>query len=140
MFLDRRGDIAIAESFVPCHELTQYLTSVIDIYSSVEIDEQYWVTKREKEFLVATSINVLKGYTNPISPESLQIYKKYFNPTIKNNNISNYIDKLRKKKWLQYDAEKKEIKLTPILNSISIEKDRIDFRIRLDFDDGGQIN
>lgn len=136
MLLDRRGNIAIAESFVSCRELTQYLESVIDIYSSVEIDEQYWVTKREKEFLIATSINVLKGYTNPISPESLQIYKKYFSPTIKNNNISNYIDKLRKKKWLQYDAEKKEIKLSPILSTVSVEKDRIDFKIRLDFDGG----
>ena len=134
MYLEKSNTVTSAETFVDCKDFKTYLDNLIDLYSVVEVASQYVLTLRQRDFLSCTVIAVSSGYLDPISPHALQIYKKHFSSTIKKSDISSYIGKLRKKKWLQYNTEKRELKLPPILNDISPKEGTMDFRIRLVFD------
>jgi len=133
MQLSRSKNVAKAVSFKKIDSLAKYIRVIIDVYSSTEIKRDLWLTDREKEFCIATVIHVLHGHTNPICEESVQIYKKYFGYNTDKTKISDYIGRLRNKKWLTYNKKKKEIKLTPIFYGIDVEMDTITFNLMLGY-------
>lgn len=131
MHLDRKANTALAETFTQFNNVRDYIRIIVSIYAAADLDRSVWMTEREQDFFVCTASHVLMGIKDPISKEAVQIYKKHFHPTTKKNNISHYINKIRNKKWIKYDVEKREVELNPILNGVSIHEDRIDFKIRL---------
>lgn len=129
MDLFRQESRAIASSARLCRGVDTYIRIIIDIYSSSEIDRRFWLTDREKEFYIATIINILNGHLNPISEESIQIYKKYFNNNTDKSKISDYINRIRKKSWLKYNKRTKVVEVPPIFYGIDLNNDSIRFNL-----------
>lgn len=130
MYLSRSKNNAVARSYKYVNSLHGYLRLIVDIYQSSEIKFDFWLTKSEKEFYVATILAVLSGSSNPISDSSVQIYKKYFRRTINKSVISDYLNKCRKKGWLKYDTEERSVEIPAIFHGINIKDDTFDFNLR----------
>lgn len=107
-----------------------YIRKIIDIYSSVEIKRGWWLTEREKDFLVATIIMVNSEITNPISTQGVAIYEKYFNNKVTKKTINVYLTNLQGKKWLKYDVGGRYVKLPIIFYGIQ-ENDSFEFKINM---------
>lgn len=104
------------------------------------MDRDYWLTPRELDFYESMCFHVLHDILSPISEEAIQIYKKHFNPATTKKDISNYVARICKKKWANYDVESKVLTLNPIVAGINLREDRFDFRIRLLLENEGAID
>lgn len=134
MDLFRQESRAIASSARLCGSIDVYIRIIIDIYSSSEIARRFWLTDREKEFYIATIIHILNGHLNPISEESMQIYKKYFNKNTDKAKISDYINRIRKKSWLKYNKRTKVVEVPPIFHGIELDGDSIRFNLNFSYE------
>lgn len=108
----------------------EYIYKVIGVQSALGVSRQNRLTDREHVFLVATVVCVLNGHTNPISEDAIQIYKKVFQNKVNKKNISDYIGKISKKKWILYDKRKKTVKVAPLLEKLDLRKQ--DFTLKLE--------
>lgn len=133
MNLRRSKNKAVADSIKSIEDINLYIRLIIDIFSSTEINRNYWLTEREKEFYVSTVIHYINGYLSPIQEESIQIYKKYFNKKTNKAKISDYINRVRTKGWLKYNKKTKEIEIPQIFHGISSDGDSITFNLRFDY-------
>jgi len=130
MHLRRNNSRAVAESHQGFNDIGLYIRVIIDIYSASEVNREYWLTEREKEFYVATVVHITEGIDNPISDEAVQIYKKYFNPTTDKIKISDYLNRCRKKEWLKYDTGNRKVEIPQIFHNIDKNTDVMDFNLR----------
>jgi len=141
VYLKRKGGVAQAEATVYTKGIDPYVRYIVSVYSAIRIDRDFWLTRRELDFFVATVTHVYSGILNPISDEALQIYKNLFSKAIEKRQISTYLNILRKKQWLKYDPHKKIVYLPPLIQNISLKGDRVDFSIRILMDlDEKQVN
>lgn len=134
MEIRRKENKELADSVVNVNEIGLYLRFIIDIYSSTEIKRKFWLTEREKQFYIGTIIHILHGEHNPISEESLAIYKKYFNPQTNKVKISDYINRIRKKGWLRYNKKERYVTIPEIFDGISLDGDSITFNLRFTYE------
>lgn len=125
---------AIANSDKNANELGTYLRFIIDIYSSTEIKRELWLTEKEKQFYIGTIIHIINGDHNPISDESLAIYKKYFGSSTNKVKISDYINRVKKKGWLRYNKKERYVSIPPIFDGISLDGDFITFNLRFSYE------
>lgn len=136
MNLTRQKYKSVAVSSKNFKDLADFIRVIVDIYSSSEVNREYWLTEREKDFFVSTVIHVLNGIDNPISKEALQIYKNNFNPATKNHVISDYINKCRKKGWVKYEPTEKRVEIPPMFYEINVDKDVIEFNLSYEYRNG----
>lgn len=134
MDLSRRNNIAVGTTSYSCSQIERYLRVIIDIYSSSEIRRDLWLTEREKEFFISTIIHVIQGHVNPISDEAVQIYKKYFNPNTNKVKISDYINRIRKKGWIEYDKRKRVLLIPGLFEGITMDGDVMTFNLRFSYE------
>lgn len=135
MIHKRKNKEASCDVHKAIRRLDVYIGFIVDIYSATELDEDIWLTKTQKQFFIATAINVIRGNLNPVSPESIQIYKKYFKKSTTKGIIRDYINKISKKNWINYDKGRKVIDIPEIFKPINEKEDMIDFNIRLSYED-----
>ena len=110
-----------------------YIRFIVDLYSSMEIKREYWLTDREKDFFVATVIQVLSGCKSPIEDEAVQIYKKYFYVKTTKVKISDYLNRICKKNWAKYDKMTKTVTIPPIFEDINLVSDQMEFDVSFNF-------
>lgn len=131
MIINRKQNKAKAESFKRYTNLLVYIRKMLDIYSACEVASSYWLTDREKDFFVVTVINYLNGDVNPKSDESLQRYKKYFNPKTDKYRISDYLNKISNKNWIKYNKQNKTVDIPLIFKEINLDEDMTDIIVRV---------
>ncbi len=112
----------------------KFVRPIIEIYQFMVMPRNQWLTDKEKDFYVATVIHVVKGHLNPISPEAVQIYDKYFNSGTTKAVISDYLIRIRKKKWLKYDKFEKVVQIPVPFNLVKPEGDTITFNLSFNYE------
>jgi hypothetical protein len=130
MHLSRNKNKAVADSSKNFDQFDRYVRIIIDVYSSSEVNRDFWLTEREKEFYVSTIIHCSNGFLNPISEEAIQIYKKYFNQSTNKGKISDYINRIRKKGWIKYNKKNKRVDIPKIFHELGVEGDEMTFNLR----------
>ena len=134
MHLERKGDKSSVKNHESMKDIRVYLGRLIDLYSAASIKKDLWLTDTEKLFYIATLIHVNSGYLNPISGESVQIYKDYFSKNANKSTISDYINRLRTKRWIKYDKVTKIVEIPPFFKDLNLESGIFDFNIRLSYE------
>lgn len=134
MRLDRKGNKAVGDVHAPSKDIATYLSMLIDVFAATSLKRDNWLSKTEKDFYIATIVHLNSGYTNPISEESVQIYRQYFKESCDKIKISDYLNRLRTKKWLKYDKNTKIVEIPLIFMNIGLDKDVFDFNIRLSYE------
>lgn len=109
-----------------------YVEQIVDLLAAAspsDISRNDWLTDQERRFFVATVICLNENITNPLSEKAVQIYKKYFTNSIDKKAINNYIRRIQKKGWIDYDKDGRYIKVPEIFYGIVKEKDFFEFKI-----------
>lgn len=135
MHLTKKKNKLVAESFKNIIDISAYIRYIVNIYSASEIKRELWLTEREKDFFVATTIHILQGISNPISEDALQIYKKYFHPQNNNRKTSDYLNRLEKKKWVKYDSDEKTVQIPAIFDEMDLNENMVDFNLRFSYNE-----
>lgn len=130
MYLDRKGNKALVKAHVRFENLADYIGTLIDVYAAIRLKREFWLTDRERQFFIATVINVISGYINPICDESVQNYKDFFDSKINKSKIPDYINRVRSKHWLTYDKGTKKVEITSLLKGVDTSSDVFDFNLR----------
>ena len=133
MEITRNSNVCDGKSIKVTEDISKYLRLIIDIFSSLDIDRSMWLTEREKEFYISTVICIISGYKDPICDESVQIYKKYFNPKTNKGKISDYINRIRKKNWLKYNKITKVVEVPELFSKIDISGDNTTFNLEFKY-------
>lgn len=108
-----------------------YFIQIIDIVSAVTIKREDWLTDQEKRFLACIVLHYQDGVKYPYDKTAMQIYKKYFSQKNSKREIANYIYKLRKKNWIEY-----ENKILRIPETFFNEDNLLDLSISYKYDTG----
>lgn len=134
MNLTRSKERSLGEDSIEYKDLALYIRKIINVHSAFSVDRDYWLTEREKDFLVATVIHYGKGIFNPISQGAWQIYKKYFDSEVTKRRINTLITTCESKDWLTYDKEGKHVEPIAIFKGIDNEKHSFDFKLRISYE------
>lgn len=132
--LYRSEDTIHAESVKFMDYAPAFIRKVINLFSAAEIKRDLWLTEREKDFYVAMVIHVSQGIENPSSDEAIQIYKDYFTPEVNKRVISDYTNRISKKKWASYNRVKKKIEIPSLFLDMDLEKQHAEFKIELHYE------
>lgn len=134
MILSRKGNKASARSHLNFSNIESYLLFILNLYSSIEIQRDKWLTDKEKDFYICCIMIYLFSDKNPNSEESRQIYKNLFSNKVTVKEISLYITKIVKKGWLRYNKKTKQFDIPQIFKNVDNDNDTFDFNIRFSYE------
>lgn len=134
MYLERKHNKAVGRSHVVFKDIRRYIGMLIDVYAATSVKRENWLSKTERAFYIATIIHVNAGYTNPICDESVQIYKEFFNEKVTKVKISDYINRVRNRKWVKYEKDDKVVEIPEIFKNINLTSDIYDFNLRFSYE------
>lgn len=125
----RKGNKAFCESNREFDSDFHYYMKIVDIYSAIEVHPNYWLTDKEKMFFACTCLCVNMGECSIVSPDSMDIFRKYFRNNVKKPEIHRYFTTLKEKGWLNRDNKSNCVILPVLFEEIILSDDEMKFDI-----------
>jgi len=112
------------------NDFLEYIKAMILVFSAMGVKRVNWLTDRERDFFAATVLNWLYGEGCPISDEALSVYQQHYSPNVNRAQISDKVNRLVKKKWLQYDSTAHRIEDIPFLfKDVDMDAGTFEFKL-----------
>lgn len=143
----REKNIAFCSSSKELESDISYFIKVVDLYSAIEVHPNYWLTDKEKMFFACTCLCVNSGECSIVSPDSMDIFRKYFRNNVKKPELHRYFTTLKEKGWLSRNPKSNCIILPVLFEEIVSSGDKMSFEVDIslvkhetDRQDLGRIN
>ena len=82
--------------------IISYIVQLVDVYSSLEVEREYWLAEKEKEFFALVALAWSRGW-HPQHPKAYDLYNdmlfKCEGKHKLSTKVSQYLGKIRRKHW-----------------------------------------
>lgn len=134
MRYNRKGNTAFCETSHDFNSEIAYIIKVVDVYSAAEVHPSYWLTDKEKLYFACACFCVNNGECSIVSPDSMDVFRKYFRNNVKKPEIHRYFNTLKDKGWLDRNPKGRCVIIPVLFEEMLMSKDHLSFEIKLNFE------